>query len=82
MFRITLIFIVLAAWYLFWPRYDLFEKDGTFSEHYSVRERGFWSVKDCNAVGEDLSNPYKCLKTSSWQGLVGKQIDYNEERQY
>lgn len=82
MVKLILIFVVLGGAYLFSPQYELYEKEGSFSEDYLLQESGFWSKDDCKKMGRKLTNDYKCKKTNAWQGMLGKTGDYNTERQY
>lgn len=74
--------VAVAGIYLFFPQYQLYEKNGSFSEDYHFRQSGFWSKKDCQREGGRLTNAYKCKTTNAWQGLLGKGHEYNKEKQY
>jgi len=75
MFKITVAFLLIAAVYLFWPRFDLYERDGSWSERFVLREQGFWRFENCQNAGRHFDNPYKCYKTTTWQGLWGRQLE-------
>lgn len=76
--KISLVLLVVCALYLFIPRYNLYERDGNWSDRYVLREQGFWQKKTCEQTGRQLDDPYRCYSTSTWQSLWGAQTNIKD----
>ena len=77
------IILIAAAVILFIPRYDLYEKESSFSDNYTLRESGFWSKEECENAGRNTyQGYYKCTETNAYENMMGKGADYSSERQY
>lgn len=71
--KITAILLLICLAILFVPRYNLYEKDGTWSDTYLLRAKGFWLEKDCQQAGMQLDDPYRCVATNTWNQIWGSE---------
>jgi hypothetical protein len=69
--KIAMVFVLIIAVVLFMPRYNLYEKESTWSDRYVLRENGFWLHNNCKKAGLKFDNPYRCLETSTWRAIWG-----------
>jgi hypothetical protein len=82
MFKIVVVAVVLTLVYLFYPRYDLYQKVDSFSEAYSLKEKGYWSKEACQKAGRTGKQAHRCISNTPWREMMGTQHEYNRERQY
>ena len=82
MTKVLIVIVIGAGFFLFYPQYNLFEAEGSFSSSYGLHSKNYWSQDDCKSVGRKLDYPYKCVKTNGWENLMGKGVDYATERDY
>lgn len=75
---IALLLVLIFA-YLFYPTYDLHLKKDVFSSEYHLQESNFLSKTRCleSAALVTKNLPYRCVKTSIWNGLFGGYTQYN-----
>jgi hypothetical protein len=76
--KITLVLLAICALYLFIPRYDLYERDGSWSERYVLRQQGFWLEKNCQQAARQFDDPYRCYPTNTWHSLWGAQTSVKD----
>ena len=80
-FKISMVLLVAAIGYLFWPQYNLFEKDGSFSDEYIFTEQTFWNKDDCKKAARKLEYRGICLSTSGFEKIFGKGVEYKQEKE-
>ena len=76
--KISLLILAICALYLFTPRYNLYEQDGSWSDRYVLRAQGFWQKKTCEQAGRQLDDPFRCHSTNTWQSLWGVQTNVKD----
>ena len=79
MWKFVLVIVVLTLAALFVPRYNLMKQITVGGDEFQQVETGFWTREACDNVGKEFENGYRCVKTSAWRSLMGKQRTYNRE---